>query len=68
MRKQKGKPYEGHRFQSPRGSPGRSAIKDMRCVGRSGQAEKGRVKGEAHVKAERREGGGTKHKLLLKEE
>lgn len=45
----------GPQVQSPRSSRGRSARRDMRSVGRSGQAERGRVKGEAHVSAERME-------------
>lgn len=40
----------------------------MRSVGRSGQAERGRVKGEAHVRAERKERESQlEHELLRKE-
>lgn len=45
---------QGPQVQSPRSSRGRSARRDMRSAGRSGQAERGRVKGEAHVRAERK--------------
>lgn len=53
--KAKGEVVRGPQVQSPRSSPGRSARKDMRSAGRSGQAEKGRVKGEAHVNGESEE-------------
>lgn len=40
----------------------------MRSVGRSGQAERGRIKGEAHVRAEREERESQlEHELLRKE-